>query len=116
MIWKYALPVIMLAGANVLVNIAWFGHLKAPDRALWLAIVSSWGIAFFEYCMVVPAMRLGSTVYSLPELKTLQVTFSILMFIAVAWWLFGEKPGPSTIAGFTLVATGAFFVFKAPLG
>ncbi len=100
----------------MLMNLAWYGHLKAQSRALWLAVLASWGIAFFEYCLAVPANRIGSRVYSLAELKTIQEVMSLASFILMAWLLFGMKPNLSQAVGFTFIATGAFFIFKAPLG
>lgn len=97
-------------------NLAWYGHLKAQSRALWLAVLASWGIAFFEYCLAVPANRMGSSVYSLAELKTIQEVLSLSAFVVMAWFVFGQKPTVSMIAGFALIVAGAFFIFKAPLG
>ncbi len=114
--WNAIAPVGLLAGSNLLMNLAWYGHLKAPQKALWIAVLASWGIAFFEYCLAVPANRIGVRAYSLAELKTMQELFSLLGFIVVAWTLFGQKPGISQIVGFALIAAGAYFVFKAPLG
>ena len=110
-IWAYVLPVIMLAGSNVVMNFAWYGHLKANERALWLAILLSWGLAFVEYCLVVPATRLGSAVYSLPQLKTVQLFMSATTFLAIAWAFWGERPGPAQVAGFALIVAGAALVF-----
>ena len=73
-------------------------------------------IEFFEYCLVVPANRMGARAYSLAELKTIQEVLSLSTFVLVAWMLFGEKPGPSQIAGFLLIGMGACLVFKAPFG
>ncbi|MFN3989223.1 MAG: DMT family protein [Erythrobacter sp.] len=112
----FVLPVVMLAGSNVLMNLAWYGHLKQPSLALWAAIGLAWGIAFLEYCLAVPANRIGITAYSLAELKTIQEVLSLGAFVVVAWVMFGEQPGPSQIAGFALIAGGAFMIFKAPLG
>lgn len=114
--WNALAPVGLLAGSNLLMNLAWYGHLKAPSRALWLAILASWGIAFFEYCLAVPANRIGVRTYSLAELKTIQEVLSLAAFLLVAWLLFDQRPGPSQIAGFMLIAAGAFFIFKSPLG
>ena len=114
--WNLFAPIGLLAGSNVLMNLAWYGHLKFPVKALWIAILAAWGIAFFEYCMVVPANRIGARVYSLPELKTIQEVMSLSTFLLVAWMLFDQRPGPSQLIGFALVAAGAWFVFKAPLG
>jgi len=112
--WNLALPVVMLAGSNVVMNLAWYGHLKSPGRALWLAILASWGIAFLEYCLAVPANRIGARVYSLGELKAIQEALSLSAFVLVAWWLFGQKPGLNEAVGFTLIALGAYVIFKGP--
>jgi uncharacterized protein len=106
------LPPILLAGSNVLMNLAWYGHLKLPREALWLAVLTSWGIAFFEYCLAVPANRIGASRYSLYELKTMQEVFSLVGFVLVAWMLFGQRPGLPQIAGFALILVGASLVFK----
>lgn len=106
------LPPLLLAGSNLFMNVAWYGHLKAPNRALWAAIAISWGIALFEYCLAVPANRVGAQVYSLAQLKTMQEVFSLLGFIMVAWIMFGQKPGLSQLAGFALIVAGAALVFK----
>lgn len=110
-VWAYVLPVVMLAGSNVVMNFAWYGHLKTNERALWLAILLSWGLAFIEYCLVVPATRLGSTVYSLPQLKTIQVTMSVATFLAISWAFWGERPSLAQVGGFALIVTGATLVF-----
>lgn len=112
--WNLALPVFMLAGSNVLMNLAWYGHLKGPNRALWLAILLSWGIAFFEYCLVVPANRIGARVYSLPELKAMQEVLSLTAFVLIAWLLFDQRPGWNEVIGFVLIAVGAYVIFKGP--
>lgn len=109
-------PVAMLAVSSVVMNLAWYGHLKTPHRALWVAVLLSWGVALLEYMLVVPANRIGAQAYSLAELKTMAEVFSLTGFVLVAWMLFGDKPGPSQIAGFVLIAAGAFLVFKAPFG
>lgn len=109
-------PVAMLAGSNLFMNIAWYWHLKVPGRALWLVVIASWGIAFFEYWLAVPANRLGAKVYSLAELKTMQEVLSLSTFLVVAWVLFGNRPGLSQLVGMALIALGAFFVYKSPLG
>lgn len=106
------LPPLLLAVSNLFMNLAWYGHLKAPGRALWAAIMVSWGIALFEYCLAVPANRIGAQTYSLAQLKTMQEVFSLLGFVMVAWFLFGQKPGLSQLAGFALIVAGAALVFR----
>lgn len=114
--WNFLAPIGLLAGSNIMMNLAWYGHLKFPHKALWAVMLASWGIAFFEYCLAVPANRIGSKVYSLAELKTMQEVMSLTAFVMVAWLLFDQRPGPSQIVGFLLIAGGAFFIFKSPLG
>jgi uncharacterized protein (DUF486 family) len=114
--WTILSPVFLLAASNLVMNVAWYGHLKAPGKALWIAVLASWGIAFFEYCLAVPANRIGARSYSLAELKVMQEVFSLAGFVLVAWFLFGQRPGPSQIAGFALIAGGAYMIIKGPLG
>ena len=114
--WAAALPVAMLGLSNLVMNVAWYGHLKAPNRALWLAVLLSWGLAFFEYCLAVPANRIGERSFSLAQLKTIQEVMSLAGFLVVAWVLFGLRPGVSQLGGFALIIAGAALVFKSPLG
>ena len=106
------LPIAMLICSNVFMTFAWYGHLKFKDRPLWLVILASWGIALFEYCLAVPANRYGSAVYSPAELKAMQevITLSVFAVFSVLW--LGQKPTPSVLFGFVLIAAGAFFVFR----
>jgi len=110
--WTAVLPVMMLAGSNLVMNVAWYGHLKAPGKALWVAVLASWGLAFFEYCLAVPANRMGEKVYSLAQLKTLQEVMSLSGFVVVAWALFGQRPGWPQLGGFALIVAGAALIFR----
>lgn len=114
--WNILAPIGLLAGSNVVMNLAWYGHLKFPQKALWMAVLAAWGIAFFEYCLAVPANRIGAKAYSLAELKTITEVMSLSAFVLVAWLLFDQRPGLSQIIGFLFIALGAWFVFKAPFG
>ena len=78
----YLLPILLLIGSNVFMTFAWYGHLKYKNVWLVLAIVASWGIALIEYCFAVPANRLGSAVYSTPQLKTMQEVITLVVFAA----------------------------------
>ena len=73
-------PIILLTISNIFMTFAWYGHLKHKSAALWLVILVSWGIAFFEYCFQVPANRIGSSVYSAAQLKTIQEVITLLVF------------------------------------
>lgn len=110
--WTAILPVLMLAGSNLFMNVAWYGHLRVPNKALWVAVLASWGIALCEYSLAVPANRIGIKAYSLPQLKTIQEVMSLGGFVVVAWVLFGQKPGLAQLAGFALIVAGAALVFR----
>jgi uncharacterized protein len=110
------LPIILLAGSGIVMNVAWYYHLKQPSLGMLAAIGLAWGIALIEYCLAVPANRVGIAHYSLTELKTIQEVLSLAAFVLVAWVMFGIQPGPSQLIGFALIAGGAFMIFKAPFG
>jgi len=113
--WNAVAPVAMLIASNVFMTFAWYGQLKVENRALWLIVVTSWGIAFFEYCLAVPANRIGRAVYSPAELKAMQevITLAVFAVFSVTWL---KAPiTPNHAVGFALIALGAFFVFKGPL-
>ena len=78
--WPALAPVGLLLVSNVFMTFAWYGHLKFTDKALWLVVLASWGIAFFEYCLAVPANRIGHTVWSAAELKTTQEVITLVVF------------------------------------
>lgn len=108
------LPIGMLFASNIFMTFAWYGHLKFPSAALWIAILVSWGIAFLEYCIVVPANRIGHQYFSLAELKTIQEVVTLTVFAGISILFFGEKITLHHLIGFSLIAAGAFFVFTAP--
>ncbi|KAI96043.1 membrane protein [Rhodomicrobium udaipurense JA643] len=109
------LPVLLLLASNVFMTFAWYGHLKFTDRPLWIVILVSWFIAFFEYCLAVPANRIGSTVYSGAELKAMQEVITLIVFAVFAITYLGERFTINHVIGFSFIALGAFFVFKAPI-
>jgi uncharacterized protein len=109
-------PIVLLLVSNVFMTFAWYGHLKFTDRPLWLVILASWGIAFFEYCLAVPANRWGHVVYTTAELKTMQEVITLTVFAAFSVLYLGEKITLNHGVGFALIAAGAFFIFKGPLG
>lgn len=108
-------PVGLLIASNLFMTFAWYGHLKFPGTALWAVVLISWGIAFFEYWLAVPANRVGYGVYSGAELKTIQEVISLSVFVLFAVFYLGEKLTWNHGIGFSLIALGAFFVFKGPL-
>lgn len=82
--------IILLALSNIFMNLAWHAHLKFRNSALVVAIVASWGIALFEYIFQVPANRIGSYQWSVPQLKILQECITLIVFSGVAFVLFGS--------------------------
>lgn len=109
------LPIAMLVASNVFMTFAWYGHLKFTGKPLWLVVIASWGIAFFEYCLAVPANRFGSTIYSTAQLKTIQEVVTLLVFAGFSMLYLKESFTLNHAVGFGLIAAGAFFVFKGPL-
>jgi uncharacterized protein (DUF486 family) len=113
--------VILLICSNVFMNLAWYGHLKWFERPEWkfsvmaVMILASWGLAFFEYCLQVPANRLGfDQGYSTYQLKVIQEAISLLVFMGVAWFLHGEGFKWNYLVSFALiVAAVCFAVFPA---
>jgi len=93
---------------------AWYWHLKFEDRPLWLVILISWGIAFFEYCLAVPANRWGSAVYSPAELKAIQEVVTLSVFVIFAVTYLGQRITINQLLGFSLIAAGAMLVFRTP--
>ncbi|MFO0828156.1 MAG: DMT family protein [Phycisphaerales bacterium] len=86
------ITVILLFASNVFMTYAWYGHLKFKSAPLWIAILASWGIAFFEYCLQVPANRVGHGVFTLSQLKIMQEVITLAVFLAFAWLQFRELP------------------------
>ncbi|MBN9479257.1 MAG: DMT family protein [Bordetella sp.] len=111
----YLAPIVMLALSNVFMTFAWYGHLKFGTKPLWIVVLISWGIAFFEYWLAVPANRIGHQVYSAAELKTMQEVITLLVFAVFSVVWLGEKLTVNHLIGFALIAGGAFFIFKGPL-
>src|ERR1700690_2140669 len=83
-------PILLLCVSNVFMTFAWYGQLKYPAASLWVVIPASWGIAFFEYCLAVPANRIGHAVYSAAQLKTMQEVITLIVFAGFSVTYLGE--------------------------
>ncbi|MOA45878.1 hypothetical protein D3C78_1683240 [compost metagenome] len=103
----------MLIASNIFMTFAWYGHLKHKGSALFLAIVASWGIAFFEYVLAVPANRIGSEVYSTAQLKTIQEVITLAVFALFSIFWLKESITINHVIGFALIAFGASFIFRS---
>jgi len=108
------LPILLLLGSNLFMTVAWYGHLKFKQAPLLLVIVASWGIAFVEYCLAVPANRWGSSVYSAAQLKAIQEVITLTVFAGFSMLYLGQKVTYNHAIGFALIAAGAWFVFRSP--
>ena len=109
----YVLPILMLIASNVFMTFAWYGHLKFTGSPLWMAVMASWGIAFFEYWLAVPANRIGYQVYSAAELKTMQEVITFAVFSVFSVMYLKQAITMNHLIGFALIAAGAFFVFRS---
>jgi uncharacterized protein (DUF486 family) len=108
---NYLAPILLLLGSNVFMTFAWYGHLKFTDRPLWIVIAVSWGIAFFEYCLQVPANRWGYGRFTAYQLKITQEVITLLVFMVFsALWL-GEPPRWNYLVAFVLVLAAVGFAF-----
>jgi uncharacterized protein (DUF486 family) len=92
---------------------AWYGHLKYTGSPLAMAVLVSWGIAFFEYWLAVPANRIGHQVYSAAELKTFQEVITLAVFSVFSIAYLGEPMSWQHLAGFALILGGAVLIFTA---
>lgn len=102
----------MLIVANVFMTFAWYGHLKFKTAPLWIAVLFSWGIAFFEYCIQVPANRIGhNNSLSVAELKTMQEAITLVVFLVFSVFYLKEEIKWNYIAGFALMVLAVALVF-----
>ncbi|MFN7141427.1 MAG: DMT family protein [Limisphaerales bacterium] len=85
------LPIVLLTISNVFMTFAWYGHLKFKSKPLWIVILASWGIAFLEYCFMVPANRWGHAQYSAIQLKIIQEVITLTVFSGFVIYFLGEK-------------------------
>lgn len=107
--------ILLLLLSNVFMTFAWYGHLRSDFKAKPLALVvaASWGIAFFEYCLMVPANRIGhNSGFTAAQLKTIQEVITLLIFVLFAWVYLDERVRWNVVVGFAFIAIGAFFIFK----
>lgn len=102
----YLIPPLLLTISNLFMTIAWYGHLKHKQVALWIAILASWAIALFEYCFQVPANRIGHGMYSASQLKVMQEAITLLVFIGFAYTYLQEPPRRHELIGMCLVLAG----------
>ncbi len=108
----YIAPIILLCISNIFMTFAWYGQLKFPGTPLWLLIPVSWGIAFFEYCLAVPANHIGIKVYSPVQLKTMQEIITLLVFAVFSVLYLGESLRWNHAVAFLFLVLAGYFAFK----
>ncbi|HRO11490.1 DMT family protein [Amaricoccus sp.] len=101
----------LLILSNVFMTFAWYGHLKFKSLPLALAILASWGIALFEYVLMVPANRYGYGYFNAAQLKTIQEVITLSIFMVFSVLYLGEPLRWNHLTGFAFIAAGAYFVF-----
>jgi uncharacterized protein (DUF486 family) len=111
MTMPYIAPILLLCVSNVFMTFAWYGQLKFPNTPLWIVILVSWGIAFFEYCLAVPANKFGHQVYSAAQLKTMQEVITLIVFAIFSVTYLGESLKWNHGVAFGLIAAAAYFAF-----
>jgi hypothetical protein len=104
--------IILLTISNTFMNLAWYGHLKFKDQPLWIVILASWGIAFFEYLFQVPANRIGSNEWSVTQLKIMQECITLVVFTIVAFVLFHTPIKWNYCASYACIVAAVYFAFK----
>lgn len=108
--WK---PIILLLISNIFMTFAWYGHLKNLKAApLWIVILISWGIAFFEYCFQVPGNRIGAGYFSLPQLKVLQEIITMFVFAGFSVAYLQVPITRNYVLAAMLLAGAAYLIFS----
>lgn len=102
----------LLCLSNIFMTFAWYGHLKFTNKSLWLVILVSWSIAFFEYCLQVPANRIGAKTLSAVHLKTIQEVITFAVFIVFSHYYLGQKISIMQGVGMIVICLGVFLIFK----
>ncbi len=103
--------VLLLTVSNLFMTVAWYGHLRFKDAALWKVILISWGIAFFEYCFQVPANRIGYREFNVAQLKTIQEVITLVIFVVFSVLFLDAKFRWNHAIGFGLIVVAVFFIF-----
>lgn len=110
---RHAIPIGFLFISNIFMTYAWYGHLKyLGTKPLLVAIMLSWGVAFFEYCFQVPANRLGHEIYSLPQLKIMQEVITMTIFAGFTFFVMKEKLTLNYLWASLCMVGAVFFIFR----
>ena len=107
--------ILLLLCSNIFMTFAWYGHLKYRSYPLIIAILASWGIAFFEYCFQVPANRIGYGQFTAFQLKIIQEVITLVVFMVFAWLYFGERLKWNYGVSFLFIMGAVVFAFWGKL-
>ena len=103
----------LLFMSNIFMTFAWYGHLRdLRSKPLWVAILVSWGIAFFEYCLQVPANRIGYGSMSLAQLKIIQEVITIVVFAAFAHYYMKKHLTLDFLWAGLCILGAVYFIFR----
>ncbi|MBO5442291.1 MAG: DMT family protein [Alphaproteobacteria bacterium] len=105
-------PIILLTISNIFMTFAWYGHLRYKSTVLWVTVLVSWLIAFFEYCFQVPANRIGHEFFSAAQLKIMQEVITLIVFTVFSILYLKEEFKWNYLVGFFFILLAVFFVFK----
>ena len=105
--------ILLLIASNIFMTAAWYGHLRYTESPLWIVILASWGIAFFEYCLQVPANRWGYGEFTGAQLKVIQEVISLLVFAGFSVWWLGEALRWNHLGAFFCLVGAVWFMFAA---
>ena len=108
----YVLPILMLLGSNIFMTTAWYWHIRYKEVPLFGVIMLSWGLAFFEYCLAVPANRWGNGVYTAAQLKTIQEVITLLVFAGFSVFYLQQALNWNHAVGFCIDCGGSLFRFS----
>ncbi len=102
----------LLLASNIFMTFAWYGHLRFKEVALWKVILVSWGIAFFEYCLQVPANRIGSYTFTAAQLKIMQEVITLGVFAVFSIFYLKEGMKWNYVVSFFFMLCAVFFAFR----
>lgn len=105
-------PIVLLFLSNIFMTVAWYGHLKFKNEALWKVILVSWLIAFFEYCLQVPANRMGYGTFTAAQLKIMQEVITLVVFAGFSVLYLKEEIRWNYVVSFCFILGAVFFAFK----
>ena len=104
----------LLLASNIFMTFAWYGHLNYTSKPLWMAVMASWGIAFFEYWLAVPANRIGYTALSLPQLKILQEVITLTVFVPFVVFYMDQPLKLDYLWAALCILGAVYFIFRSP--